>query len=817
MRDTSLAISDSYPPRFIRAQSFWLLLAVAAVVSMSVYYFARSATPMENSALGPTNRTNASSVPLHALIEQLVKWTKHGNRIRINRADLSPLERTRDALAHMILGELMQIQSSGIGTVVNWKKSARYASNRSARSDRSYGQQFFKSQQTATFLKYAAPLISGFLPSAGESQSERRFRSDQYSEHGNQRDKNERSRNLIFTMVAGTILFASLNQIVGSAHHQKRLKLPGTFLQLVKARDIRIRRRRWQAVEKKRRELRDVLTTVQTWIEIGQPACGIETSLFAYDATTAGSPHAKFSNTRFSVSVACSGSGENEQPNIAINQPTVASTSREQRDPVIDRELKTPSNSALLREQRYEELTQHFRHHVEHVVEENFIMSDANTLIDFSNEFSEHSSHRYRYMQSSEQQTAATELASSYRLSDARGTGDKVSQLASHEYKLAFHPLVDRSSDQKIVQTSANDLELERLNSAAKFLSLVEQMGAMPYLANLDATCTPFYVSKKFESLIGFPSEQWCANPGLRIAHIHPDDRESVFAAVRNTLLERGIFSLDYRLFTREGTMCWIHDEARVITNAEGIPLFMQGVVLDISECKQAQKELERSHLELQKLIGALDALREKEQKRLAQEMHDDLGQLLAAMKIDLSTLAKRLPPDQPQIAEQVDTLNDLVDAMVSSVRRIIADLPPKIMEDRGLFRALHLLGVNFEKRHGVVTQFELPKTEPSLNENIATPIYRIIQEALNNVAKHADATKVVIRLNWTESCLVLDVKDDGKGMGQREMHKADSFGLISMRERVNALAGEMTIESNVGTGTSIRIALPIAAPDRRT
>ena len=239
----------------------------------------------------------------------------------------------------------------------------------------------------------------------------------------------------------------------------------------------------------------------------------------------------------------------------------------------------------------------------------------------------------------------------------------------------------------------------------------------------------------------------------------------------------------------------------------------MQGVILDISEYKQAQQQLEQSHNQLQKLIGALDALREKEQKRLAQEMHDDLGQLLAAMKIDLSRLQQRLPPDQPQLSEQLGNLNELVDAMVSSVRRIIADLPPKIMEDSGLVSALSLLTSSFEKRHGITVRLELRQQEHELTEHVMTPIYRIVQEGLNNVAKHADATLVDVVVTCSGQYLKLGISDNGKGMSANAVHKNGSFGLISMRERVSALGGEMEHDSILGSGTSIRIVIPLDRP----
>jgi two-component system sensor histidine kinase UhpB len=247
-----------------------------------------------------------------------------------------------------------------------------------------------------------------------------------------------------------------------------------------------------------------------------------------------------------------------------------------------------------------------------------------------------------------------------------------------------------------------------------------------------------------------------------------------------------------------------------MINDANGIPLFLQGAVLDITEPKKAQTELKHSNRDLQKIITLLDMHREEEQKRLAQEMHDDLGQLLAAMKMDLSMLQQRLPQGDPRLLQQLNNINELVDAMVTSVRRIIADLPPKALDDFGLFSALKLLLSNFQKRHQIVSILKAPEPEPLLRPDIAMPIYRMVQEALNNVAKHAHATWVEVQFDCHDRRLVLQVTDNGMGTSTEKLQKQGSFGLIGMRERVAALSGEMKIQSADGAGTTIQITVPL-------
>lgn len=355
--------------------------------------------------------------------------------------------------------------------------------------------------------------------------------------------------------------------------------------------------------------------------------------------------------------------------------------------------------------------------------------------------------------------------------------------------------------------------EIELNQSAARFQSFVEQLPGMPYIANLDTYGSNVYVSPKIEELLGFTAEEWCSNPALRIRQLHAEDRENVLEAIRKAIETKGAFSIDYRICRRDGALRWFHDEARVVMNPEGTPLFLQGAILDITERKQTQTELERSHQELQQLIHTLDSMRVEEQRRLAHEMHDDFGQLLAAMKMDISTLQQHLPPNDSRILRHLASINELVDTMVASVRRIVADLPPQILEDVGLYGALQCMAENFEKHHAISCRLQFSQPAPALEPRISTAIYRIVQEALTNTAKHAQATSIDVRLNSSSTHVELHMQDNGRGITPENCQKPESFGLIGMRERVAALNGRMQIKSTEGSGTAIEIIIPLHPP----
>jgi signal transduction histidine kinase len=264
--------------------------------------------------------------------------------------------------------------------------------------------------------------------------------------------------------------------------------------------------------------------------------------------------------------------------------------------------------------------------------------------------------------------------------------------------------------------------------------------------------------------------------------------------------------------------------DADPASNRELVPCYPLAMAERRKQCvgrrqseQRVQAELDRSHQELRELIEALDALRVEEQQRLAHEMHDDFGQLLAAMKMNISTLGRQLPGDDPALARHLMSIDQLADAMVSSVRRIVAGLPPKAIEEAGLYSALEFLTAGFEKHHGVACRLHLSRPEPALEQKVASAVYRMVQETLNNVAKHAAATHVEMRIDCAGSEIRLQVRDDGRGIAPEKTARPGAFGLVGMRQRVSVLGGTMSVDSNDGGGTVISIAIPIGPDGLRT
>jgi signal transduction histidine kinase len=250
-------------------------------------------------------------------------------------------------------------------------------------------------------------------------------------------------------------------------------------------------------------------------------------------------------------------------------------------------------------------------------------------------------------------------------------------------------------------------------------------------------------------------------------------------------------------------------DEHFAVTLAAQLALAQENLLLS-DEIRRHSSSLERSHQELRELSGALQSIREEERKRIARELHDDLGQSLAALRIDLAFLRDRLPGEDGRLLASVERMDQLVVSTVGSVRRIAADLRPKVLDELGLFPALQTLTQDFSQRHPVSCRLFVPEDEPPLDDAIATSLFRITQEALNNVARHAAATAVDVEVELDGERLTLTVRDNGRGIGDGDLQKPKSFGLLGMRERVSLLGGNFQLQGGPAAGTTVRVSLTL-------
>ncbi len=234
----------------------------------------------------------------------------------------------------------------------------------------------------------------------------------------------------------------------------------------------------------------------------------------------------------------------------------------------------------------------------------------------------------------------------------------------------------------------------------------------------------------------------------------------------------------------------------------------------DITERRRAEQEIKRSQQELRGLSKAANEALEAERRRTARELHDELGQSLTALKMDLETLRSILPPGQPELGERTQAMHALLDGTIAATRRIAADLRPLMLDDLGLAAALDWLTHNFSKHTGIATDLIIDDSVAQVPEPIASALYRITQESLTNVAKYAQATTAEIRLERDGEWVQLRVRDNGRGIEPADQDKRGAFGLLGIRERVSLLGGDVMIKGARGQGSEVRARIPLAAAD---
>jgi len=228
------------------------------------------------------------------------------------------------------------------------------------------------------------------------------------------------------------------------------------------------------------------------------------------------------------------------------------------------------------------------------------------------------------------------------------------------------------------------------------------------------------------------------------------------------------------------------------------------------AERRQAEMELKRSQELFRNLSAHLQDVREEERTRIARQIHDDMGQALTALKIDLSWLNKRLANDQDSIHEKLQSMVTLINETIETVHNVSADLRPGILDDFGLAAAIEWQAEEFQKRTGVACTTGLTPDEFELSKETSTNLFRIVQESLTNIIRHANATEVAIKLSEKKAILVLEIQDNGQGISDAAITDPRSFGLIGIRERVHLLGGEVDISGSQDAGTRVIVKLPI-------
>ncbi|MBL0140652.1 MAG: PAS domain S-box protein [Betaproteobacteria bacterium] len=236
---------------------------------------------------------------------------------------------------------------------------------------------------------------------------------------------------------------------------------------------------------------------------------------------------------------------------------------------------------------------------------------------------------------------------------------------------------------------------------------------------------------------------------------------------------------------------------------------FFTVILRDVAVRERTRRELAQAREDLRELAVASRTAREQENSRISRELHDELGQNLTSLKMDLAWLESNCPPGNEKFMKTIGGMRSVLDSTVAATRRISADLRPLMLDDLGLLAALEWLAEETSRRHGFTVDLAVDEASGSLDEPLASQVYRIVQESLTNAGRHAAAQNVRVALRAIGPEVHLDIHDDGRGLAPDDLRKKGSFGLVGIRERVYTLAGSVEIRGDTGRGTAIHIRLP--------
>ena len=259
---------------------------------------------------------------------------------------------------------------------------------------------------------------------------------------------------------------------------------------------------------------------------------------------------------------------------------------------------------------------------------------------------------------------------------------------------------------------------------------------------------------------------------------------------------------------TKDGKTIWCEMMATVI-QYRGNSAIM-GNVTDITERKLAEGAIKKSEEQLRNLTSYLQRVGEVERTNIAREIHDELGQTLTVLKMDLSWLSRRLADNQISLIEKTEAMSHLINATIQTVKKISTELRPGLLDDLGLSAAIEWQAEEFQKRTGIKSKISVEPKDITFDRDRNTALFRIFQETLTNIARHAGATEVSVSLKQRAGRIELTVRDNGRGITEEELTNPKSFGLIGIRERVKIFGGNNIIKGVPGQGTTVTVRMPV-------
>jgi two-component system sensor histidine kinase UhpB len=383
---------------------------------------------------------------------------------------------------------------------------------------------------------------------------------------------------------------------------------------------------------------------------------------------------------------------------------------------------------------------------------------------------------------------------------------DRISRLA---------PAVKRALREAAERRERRQTEEALRESELRYRVLVGTIPAVVYKGYTDWSVD--FVDNKIEELTGYPKADFDSRRMKWRDILLPEDLPGAKREFQRGLENNGSYNRDFRVRTKDGRILWIQDRGQMIFNEEGLIEYVSGVFFDATESQQAKMALQESERRLRFLTSQLLNAQEQERKRISMELHDELGQSLTVLKLQIRAIEKCLrAEDQPELKQECLELLRYLDGVIDNVRRLSRDLSPAILEDLGLMSALKYLLEGVGKHLSIKKAFEMDDLNSLFPVEAQIVIYRIFQECLNNITKHAEAREVSVVVRRDGGAVSFIMQDDGVGfdLSEKMGREASSrgLGLAALNERARMLGGNLQIWSRPGQGTKITCTIPVGA-----
>jgi PAS domain S-box-containing protein len=361
-------------------------------------------------------------------------------------------------------------------------------------------------------------------------------------------------------------------------------------------------------------------------------------------------------------------------------------------------------------------------------------------------------------------------------------------------------------ADQRAALAMVND-------SDARFRGLASSLPGMVFhlQRGADGDYRFLYVSEGCHRLFGIKQHELLGSPKKFFESFDADDRRSLEAALAESASSGTPLDWSGRLRGRSRGR-WVDLQSTPQRGEENYSghqvVTWQGIATNITAAKETEAALRASREQLSELSFHLEAAKEEERERIARDIHDELGSILVRLKIEAALLAGKLPAQPPTLREKALSIEALLDQAMGTASRVARELRPGILKEFGLPAAIESLTEDFSQHIGITCRVQCDD-DLEADPDTSLALFRIVQETLTNVAKHAHASLVVVRLKREQGSIALELRDNGRGISEADMSKPKSFGLRGIRERVHSLAGEFSISAGEHGGTHVRLRVP--------